>query len=194
MHTLIIDSSKEVTSDKELFLLIAKGEKNAFIQIYTKYLPQVVPVVTELFTDDQVVNEIIQESFLRLWISREKLINVDEPKRWIFRIASNVCYSFLKETLATNKMMNTVHYETYHQDGEITDKVAVYTLAIDFHEAIRSLTPEQKKVYQLSRDRGLTVSDIAGELNLSPNHVRVLLNSSLEFVDEYLQEKGHIFL
>ena len=179
--------------DKELFLLIAEGDKEAFTKLFIKYTPQLVPFISGITKSDCITDEIIQESFMRLWFNREKLTVINNPGSWIFRIAASVCYRFLKELMIENKIINIVHHESYYNNNEVLETARLYKLAADIHYAVRKLTPEQKKVYQLSREKGLKAPEIADELALSPNSVRNLLNSSVEFVQDYLQEKQHSF-
>jgi RNA polymerase sigma-70 factor (ECF subfamily) len=158
-----------------------------------KYAPQLVFIINGVFKSNYVTDEIIQEIFMRVWFNREKLSAIDEPRNWILRVAANVCYTFLKRVMIENKIKNTIRQETYYNNNEVAETVQAYTLASDIHHAIKSLTPEQKIVYQLSREKGLTVPEIAEELSLSPNNIRGLLSSSLEDVQDFLHRKGHLF-
>lgn len=177
--------------DKEFFLLIAEGNKEAFTQFFKKYTSQLTPFVLRLTKSDCITNEVIQEIFMRIWFNREKLTGITDPRNWVYRIAASVCYTFLKELLVENKIVNIIQHESYYGNNGIFETVRLYKLAADIQAAIKHLTPEQKKVYRLKRVKGLKVPEIADELSLSPNSVRNLLNSSVESVHDYLQNKKH---
>ena len=185
--------SHTLYDDKEMFSMIAEGNKTAFTQLYKKYTPQLGPFINALFKSSYVTDEIVQEIFMRIWFNREKLSAIEEPGKWMLRMAANVCYVFLKRMMVENRIKNTIREDTYYNDNGITETVKFYTFTADIYHAITSLTPEQKIVYQLSREKGLTVPEIAEETTLSPNSVRKILNSSLEDVHDFLQGKGHIF-
>lgn len=178
-------------NDKELFSRIENGDKTAFIEIFKKYVPQITPFISGITKSDMVSDEIIQDIFMRLWFNREKLSVVTDARSWIFRIAASVCYNFLQQTVADGRVVNRIRYESHYKNGEIVETVKSYTLVNDIRHGVQQLTPEQKTVYRLSRENGLSVPDIADQLSVSPNEVRSLLNSSQEDILDFLQGKGH---
>jgi RNA polymerase sigma-70 factor (ECF subfamily) len=177
--------------DKELFSRIANGDKAAFAQIFKKYVPQLIPFISGITKSETISDEIIQDVFMRLWFNREKLSVVTDARSWIFRIAAGVCYNFLQQTIVDNRVINKIRHESHYKNGEIVETVKSYTLVNDIRHGVQQLTPEQKTVYRLSKENGLTVPDIADQLSVSPNYVRSLLNSSQEDILDYLQGKGH---
>ncbi|HEY0274178.1 MAG TPA: hypothetical protein VGC22_13385 [Chitinophaga sp.] len=60
--------------DKDLFHQIAKGDETAFRRLFHRYVPGLRPLVLPPPTKTAAVtDDIIQETFLRLWLSRDKL-------------------------------------------------------------------------------------------------------------------------
>jgi RNA polymerase sigma factor (sigma-70 family) len=177
--------------DKELFQLIAGGHKAAFTQLFKKYTPQLTSFIHGFTKSDCITDEIVQEIFMRIWFTREKLTAINEPGSYIFRTTAMVCHSFLKQLLIDNKIISVVRHESYYGSNEVFETARLYSLAANFQDAVKELGPQQKKVYTLSREKGLKVPEIADELSLSPNNVRTLLSSSIESIHDYLQNKGH---
>ena len=182
------------TDEKELFLLIVEGNKAAFKELFKKYTTQLGPFIFRIAKSDRIADELIQETFMRIWFNREKLSSIKDPKTWIFRIAAGVCYSFLKQLLGDDKVINIVHHEFYYGNNQVLEKARLFRLAADIQKAVKRLNNEQKTIYGLSREKGLKVQDIAEQLDVSPNKVRSVLNSSVEFVSDYLDRKGHQYL
>ena len=102
-----------------------------------------------------------------------------------------MCYNALKQILVDNKITNLVVLESQYNGNKVLEHARLYRLAADIQQALNDLPEQQKKVYLMSREKGLKVSEIAEELALSPNLVRNLLNSSFASVHEQLLEKGH---
>jgi RNA polymerase sigma-70 factor (ECF subfamily) len=183
--------SLPLTDDNEIFLLVAEGEKTAFKELFRKYTILLGPFIFRIAKSDRIADELIQETFMRIWFKREKLQSLKDPQGWIFRTAAGVCQSFLQQLLADEKVINIVHHEFYFGDNQVLEKARLFKLAADIQKAIKRLNPDQKTIYRLSREKGLKVPDIADQLEVSPNKVRNVLNSSMEFVDAYLHKKGH---
>jgi RNA polymerase sigma factor (sigma-70 family) len=180
--------------NKELLLLISQGDKDAFAQVFKTYCPPLTAFISRIVRSDYVTDEIIQETFMRIWYNREKLMDIKDPKTWIYGIVADACYSFLQQLFAGKKITSTVHREFYYDDkNEIFEVARLHKLAADIHEAVHELTPEQKKVYKLSREKGLKTAEIAEQLSTSPNIVRSILHSSMGFMSDYLHHKGHSF-
>ena len=128
---------------------------------------------------------------MRIWLDREKLTAFSEPKSYIFRIAAAVCYASLKPLLTENRITNMVQHQFHYDNNEVFENARLYRLAADIQRAVKKLTPHQKQVYKLNREKGLKVPEIADQLSFSPNNVRNLLNSSVESIHDHLQHKGH---
>ncbi len=177
--------------DKDLCRLIAAGDKDAFIQLFKKYSPPLSSFIFGLTKSDSITDENLQEIFMRLWYNREKFGDMEEPKAYIFRVTAAVCYASLKQILTENTIASKVEHEFSYHDNEVAEIARFYKLAANIQHAVRALSPAQKKVYQLSREKGLKVPEIAEELSLTPNNVRTILNDSVESIDDYLENKGH---
>jgi RNA polymerase sigma-70 factor (ECF subfamily) len=73
--------------DKELFQLISEGDETAFRQLFHLYAPRFRALALRITQTAAVTEDIIQETFLRLWISRDKLKEIEHPPAWLLRIA-----------------------------------------------------------------------------------------------------------
>lgn len=177
--------------DKELFQLISEGQKTALIRLFKKYSPLLADFVFGLTKSDELTEEILQETYMRLWFNREKLIAINDPKLYIFRTVASVSYKFLTMLLVDNQVVSQVRHETYYSHHEVAETAKLYSLAADIQDGIRQLAAEQKQVYKLSRERGLKIPEIAAELSLSPNGVRNILNSAVESIHDHILDKGH---
>jgi RNA polymerase sigma-19 factor, ECF subfamily len=187
-----MESSPQIDT-KELFSLVSEGDKQAFIELFKTYTPSLNTFISRVVRSDFITDEIIQETFMRIWYNREKLAIVKDPQKWIFNIASVACYSLLKELFAGNKISSAVQREFYYRNNEVFEAARLHRLAADIHEAVNDLSPEQRKVYTLSRGKGLKTTEIAERLSTSPNIVRNILNSSMGFLTDYLHDRGHSF-
>ena len=60
--------------------------------------------------------------------------------------------------------------------------------------ALTALSPRRRLVYQLSRDQGLNLQEIAARLRLSPNTVKNHLVIALKFIRKYLSVMNPVLL
>jgi RNA polymerase sigma-70 factor (ECF subfamily) len=177
---------------KQLFLQVAEGDEKAFETLFNTFLPKLYPFIIKFIKSEPAAQEIIQETFIRVWLSRDKLSEIDNPGGWLYKVASNECYSYLRKSILNNKFLNPIMVEpdpvnTTHEN------IALKELNRVIGEAINKLPAQRKKIYRMSRDEGMTIPEIASILDLSPNTVKNALVTSLKFIREYLVKYGIIF-
>lgn len=185
--------SVNVQNDDErwLFRQIAEGDEAAFERIYRSYVPQLASFLKRFSVSDREVDEIIQEAFLRVWLQRDKLPEVEFPKAWVFRISSNIVFNYLKRSVTEEKAKTMIgsNMSSGHNDTEET--LHLHQLMGAIARAVESLSPQRKRIYEMSRQDGLAIPEIAEKLGLSSNTVKNTLTSSLQLIREFLQQHGY---
>lgn len=177
-------------NDRELFLLIAGGDEAAFRQLFQSYAPQLQPVILHLTKNPSVADDIIQETFLRLWISRDKLPEIEHPRSWILRIVFHQSFSWLRRQAVHHKALDAMSLQP--AAGISTEEEVIYhSIVKTIAEAVQQLPAQAKRIYLLSREKGLKIPEIAQELGLSPHTVKNSLVRSLRSIREFLEQAGH---
>lgn len=180
-------------NEKLLFTQIATGSEQAFTTLFNIYLPKLYPSIKKFSKSEAATKEIVQETFLRVWLNRDKLEAIDNPGGWLFKVAMNECYSYMRKQLQHDKFFTTLT-----EDTELTatayEWVDTRELNRLVQEAVELLPAQRKKIYQLSRAQGKTIPEIAEALHLSPNTVKNALVTALQFIRNYLEQHGDIIL
>ena len=174
-----------------LLLQVAAGDEKAFAQLYRLYVPQLTPFVLGITKSEAMVNEMIQEAFLRLWMNRDKLYEVRSPKAWIFKITANICYTYLRRLLVDRKVKDIILMQSAAEDVSTEQNMHVKALVETIREAVNQLTPQRKKIYLMSREQGMTLAEICSELGLSMSTVKNTLTTSLQLIREHLLKQGY---
>lgn len=179
--------SSETNTDKEWLLLIADGDEQAFRLLFEKYTSLLFSYVVNFVKSQAIAEELIQNIFIRIWMNRDKLPAIENPKAWIFKIATNECYTFLR-----NKEIEKKSYKVLEQRSATEQIVSTgyRELEAAIEEAIGLLPQKRRQIYQLSRTEGLKPSEIAAQLNLSVSTVKNTLVTAVEFIRQHLIKKG----
>jgi RNA polymerase sigma-70 factor (ECF subfamily) len=180
-------------SDKELFLLIREGDEIAFRRFFHKYVPELRPLVLHITKVAAVTEDIIQEVFLRLWISRDKLGDIENPRSWLLRIVFHQSFTYLRKQTVHHKAMDII---TSRQEGDhlssTTEETLTYRYIVNMiGEGVQQLPPQAKRIYLLSREKGLRIPEIAAQLGLSPHTVKNSLVRSLQSIRKHLERSGY---
>ena len=178
-------------NENDLLRQVAEGDENAFGRLYRLYVPQLAPFIFSITKSQVMVDEMIQEAFLRLWMNRDKLDEVRNPKAWIFKVTANICYTYLRRLLVERKVKGLIESQTSLEDLSTEQGMHVKALVQAIKEAVDQLTPQRKKIYGMSREQGMTLAEICDELGLSMSTVKNTLTTSLQFIREYLVTLGY---
>lgn len=175
-------------TDQALFSLIAKEDENAFRVLFDRYRLELYATALKLTKSPLQAEEITQEVFINIWVSRARLTVVERPDSYIFRILFNKIHGYLRKESNWQRII---------RDSLVTEGHGVNTTeeAVDMHEsnkfieqALQQLPNQQRTVYQLSRKQGLSIDEIAKEMDISPHTVKVHLSKALTFIRTYLKD------
>lgn len=171
---------------------IAEGDEQAFTALFNLFLPRLYPFIVKVTKSEPAVQEIIQETFLKVWLNRDKLADMENPGGWVFRVASNKCYDHLHERALRDKFFVPMTTET-DIPGASPAGMDVRELKRLIGEAVHLLPAQRQKIYQMSREQGKTIPEIAQALQLSSHTVKNALVISLRSIRDYLAKHGITF-
>ncbi len=99
------------TEDSQLVLAYRSGDEHAFKTLLEKHLGSVYAFVFHLVRDPASAEDITQETFVKAWRSLNRY-DVKKPFRtWLFAIAKNSAYDWLKKKRA-------VPFSAFVQEGD----------------------------------------------------------------------------
>jgi len=189
-------SKPSLYSEQDLLQPASEGDERSFALIYKRYYPQLRPFILKYADSALEAEEIIQETFIRVWLSREKLTEIENLHAWIFKIASNEYLSALRKKLKDRERMGALIRNNRPGGAEASpfDLVNIEEIRQAVKEAVASLPAQRRRIYQMSRDEGLKIAEIAERLSISPQTVKNALTACLRYIREYLSAAGHPFL
>jgi RNA polymerase sigma-70 factor (ECF subfamily) len=174
---------KVTKSNKELLILIREGDKVAFYNIYERYCKRLYGFVLRYIKQEEDAEEIVQEVFIKVWESRNKIDVYSSFESFLFTIAYNNTISLFRKKLSEKKYLE--HLKSLQQlenAPELTDEIHFNELNEKVQLLLNELTPRQKEIFQLSREEGLTHDEIAKKLNISVNTVKKHMVNTLAFL------------
>lgn len=173
--------------DNALFLGIAGGDETAYTRIFHLYTPRLLPFIYKITRDEHLAREVLQETFLRLWMKRADLLRVERPASWLFRIAANICLTYLRTQATRHRLQDKVEEKaappTYSSAVEVLESKE---MALLIRQAVEALPARRQEIYRLSREQGLSHQQIADQLQLSLSTVKNQLGFSIKFIQEHL--------
>ena len=184
--------SRILTDEKNLLHQIAQGDEAAFSTLFYAYLDILQTFIMKLTRSSTDTEEVVQETFMRLWMGRDKLVDVRSLHAWIYTIAANECYKFLKKRSSREQGLAPIDNlgEAEGSDDAVVEGLNLKEVHQLIIEAVGRLPAQRRRIYQMSRDEGMKIPEIAERLGISPNTVKNTLVMSLGFIRKYLGERG----
>ncbi len=90
-------------NEREVLYRVADGDEKAFYTFYDHYSEQLRPFLWKYTRSQTDIEDIIQETFIRIWINRDQLIEVENLQGWIFKIAARIYLNYVSKSLAEKK-------------------------------------------------------------------------------------------
>ncbi len=177
----------EFHEGKQLLMQVASGNEFAFRKLFNLYHQQLGTYIFRITDSMEMAEEVVQDVFLKIWIKREALAQVENFNAYLFVISKNHALNCLrkqaKEWLLKKEWDNYVDTTVSVEDSEISN----YYSLLD--EAIDQLPPQQQKIFLLSRHERLKYTEIADRVDLSKETVKKYLQIATHSIKAYMQTK-----
>jgi len=172
---------------QELILRIASGDEPAFTTLFYQFGPRLHSYLTGITRSETAAEELVQNTFIRIWLNRFQLKELENPSAWIYRVASNEAFNFLKRKNIEQKALTLINPT---DEGSTTDEIAYNELKRNVAEAIASLPEKRRRIYQLAREEGMKPAMIAEQMGISVNTVKNTLAEAQRNIRDFLTERG----
>ena len=178
---------KGTKSNTELVKLLKKDDMKAFDIIYKKYSRRLYGFVFRYIKHEADTEEIVQEVFIKIWKSRNKIDVYSSFESFLFTIAHNATVNLLKKRATEQKYIEHVKsLQIINESYDLTDEIHYKELTQKFQGLVNELSPRQKEIFQLSREEGLSNKEIADKLGISIQTVKNHLVTTLSFLKSKL--------
>ncbi|MCZ6757848.1 MAG: RNA polymerase sigma factor [Bacteroidetes bacterium] len=157
--------------DYALIEAFQAGDEFAFVGIYNRYKGAVYAFCCKMLVDSEQAQDVTQETFLRIYENRDRLLKSSSFKSWLFTIARNQCLNSLRRSkrhteFDVNLESSLPAMETPYSKMEKNEQVCFVT------QFIQSLKPEYREVLILREYQNLTYEEIAAVTRSSISAVK----------------------
>lgn len=178
---------RENNNDEFLVRQLVLGNDKAFQKLFEKYKDDIFTYSKSLLRSDAAAEEIVQEVFLRLWKNSDVLDPKLSFKSYLFTIAKNLSFDFLRKAANNKKLKEEIFYLTNEAQDFAQDTLLHAEYEILRKKAIDILPPKRRKIFEMSRDEDMSYKDISSELGISISTVKTQMSKALLTIKKYLQ-------
>lgn len=178
--------------EKNLVILLRQGDRNAFDELYYRYVPRLLSFSRTFIKDKEEAEEAVQEIFIRIWEKRSLLDDNKSFKAYLFQSIKHYFLNYIRDRRKSYQLSEIP--ESLHPSKEtILEELNYRELEQAALDLIASLPKVQQEVFTLSRIEGMSNGEIADKLNLSKRTVEHHIYLSLKFLKSRLEQKASIY-
>ena len=178
----IMDVNKDSISDKDILFNLVDKDIDAFSIIVDRYKNRLLNFVYRFVKDFDVAEDIVQETFLRVFRKRHNYKAIANFSTWIFTIAGNLAKSELRRRKRWKFLSIDTNYNEEKKfelpdTGMGPDRFAsVKILDENVHHAIDTLQNKYKEALILRDIEGISYQQIAEILSVPVGTVKSRVN------------------
>lgn len=166
--------AEEADTDRHLLAWVRLRDTAAYEQLFRRYFRPVRQILYRMLADDDLADDLVQETFVALYTHPPQLQMDDEMLRaWLFRVALNRGYNALRARRRAEARLPALY------EGEPELDPETEALRSEERERVRAalaMLPErQAKLLILRQQDGLKYAEIAAILEVAPGSVGTLL-------------------
>ncbi len=152
---------------------------SAFKTYYQEYQAFVRTVIYWTVRDAHV-DDLVQETFLKAWKNFDRFKGESQFKTWIYRIAINTCYDYLR-TKPKISDLEIDHQTARKENLELRDLIT---------QGLSQLSEKHREVFILFYKLELTAVEISQILSTSEGTVKSRLHYAREQFVKFLKDNG----
>ncbi len=170
-------------------------DESAFKQLFDLFAGRLYQFSFSFVKSKAVAEEVVSDVFLKVWMNRSELVNIQNIKAYLFKSTYNTSLNSLDEM----KRKNAVSLDDLEVDLGV-DLICPETELINkelksiIEQSIEDLPPRCKMIYKLAKVEQMKYKDIGELLDISVktiNHQLSIASKKIgETIKYYLNEKG----
>ena len=166
--------------EKDLLLRLINADETAFRQIFDRYFKTVKQFVNNHIKEPDLVEDITQNIFIRLWENKSRIDINKSFDGYIFTIAYRMVVDHYRQsrTVVSSHSIDKFH-DTIRSDEFSDELLNLHQLESVYMKALQTLPLKRKEIFLLSRQNGLSNKEIAEHLNISVKTVENQMTSAL---------------
>ncbi|TDP57580.1 RNA polymerase sigma factor [Flavobacterium dankookense] len=174
-------------TQEELLPLVLRKDDRAFTLLYDMYSKSLFSVISNLISDREEAEDVLQESFVKIWKNIETYN--DSKGRlytWMLNITRNTAIDKLRSKGFNNKQKNLSSDNFVHlldDSNKLTNRIDT----IGIQEFVKKLKPKCIQLLDLLFFKGFTQQEASEELEIPLGTVKTQNRNCINDLRTYLQ-------
>lgn len=161
-------------------------DAETFKKVFLPYHQKLYRIAYRIVQNTTNAEDIVQESFIKLWNKRDELENIDNTEAFAIIILRNTCLDYLRKT---KNDYHTSYDADIPETVSLSTQIEIQDDAKYVKSLINKLPEQQRQVMMLKHWDGYTDEEIENMTGISPGNIRVILSRARKTIREQYYTK-----
>ena len=164
-----------------------KRDTAAFRQLVETFRSLVFRLAFRLLCNDDEAKDIVQETFIRIWLHLHKYRHGTQFSTWLYKIACNLCYDRLRAIKRSQSSTTDFDLSRFDvaSDYDMEQSLINRNLIGWITALTHNLSPKQRMVFTLKDIEGMELDEIKEITGMSSEKIK----SNLYLARQYIRNK-----
>ena len=179
-------------TDTELTLRLKEHDEAAFETLFRRHYRYLYSVAIQYVKDPDLAEDALQEVYLKLWTNRHQLDESQSVRNYLATAMRHQVLNIIRD-----EKRAVLRHLTHQATQPDIDTTTEETLILNEYgsvvkDALNQLPTQRRLVFTLRSESGLTNEEVASQLHISINTVKVHYYQACRFLRNYLRQHAGI--
>jgi RNA polymerase sigma-70 factor (ECF subfamily) len=181
-------------NDKKLIHNFLRGDEAAFALLMKIYLKPIYNFLYQLSGDFSAIDDLTQETFVKVWKNRRRFDEKKSFKTWIFTIAKNTAYDYFKKkkTIPFSRFLDedgNNKLENVAEQSILPDEIlARKDIAQELEKKLKEIPEKYRLLLTLHYKEDFSLTEISQILKIPYNTIKSNHGRALKALKERFRE------
>jgi RNA polymerase sigma-70 factor (ECF subfamily) len=176
--------------DKAFLIRIKNGDRQAFGVLFNLYRNRLLCHLLRMNVSTEDAEDIIQDIFTKIWAETKYIDQIKNCESYLFKSVENRAHEMFRQPLRKKMSpLDTVSDNIHISIDETPEKIFMEKERLLIIQKIaKTLSSQQKRIYELQYGHKKQLKDIASELNISLSCVQNTINKINKKFRKYVEK------
>lgn len=165
---------------------LKKGDQKVFERLYSDYFEKLCFFLLNYTQDKEVIEDIVQDTFIKLWTKRKKLTVTSSLNSYLYKSVYNNFIDNYRKKKKRDALLESYYQLALHKIID-TDEEYKEERIKKLEKCIAELPPKCKEVFVSIKFSGMKYNEVATTLNISLKTVEGHVRKAYVFIKECMQ-------
>lgn len=181
--------------EDKLIRQLNAGSYDSFTQLYDQWVARLYQFVLRTVKSESVAQEIVQDTFVRVWESRASINPGKSFKSYLFTIAYHRIADHFRQQLRHPLIDSYLSFTSSLTNENTAERnLSLEDFLKHLETAKQKLTPRQRIVFEMSKEQNLSNAEIEQQMGITNQAVRNLLSAAMQTIRREMEPYAPLLL